>query len=100
MGCLTAFLACQLAMRRCPMTDIDLIVLIAWAIVSAALILACARLQISSGGSQGPSRPAGRAQALGIKPADARDPAPPGPSPHQATGRIRRRYHTGICHWD
>jgi len=72
------------------MTDIDLIVIISWAIVSVALILACARLQISSGRSQGPSRPAGRAQPLGIKPADAQDPAFPD------IGRLPRRFRTTI----
>jgi hypothetical protein len=36
------------------MTDIDLIVLIPWAIAGVALILACAWLHISSGGRRAP----------------------------------------------
>ena len=48
------------------MTDIDVIVLIPWAVASVALILVCARLQISYGGSRRPQQPAGRAQPPGI----------------------------------
>jgi hypothetical protein len=61
------------------MTDIDVIVLIPWAVASVALILVCARLQISSGGSRRPQQPAGRAQPPGLKPADAQERAPPDP---------------------
>ena len=61
------------------MTGTDLIVLIAWAIASVALILVCVRLQISSARTRRPQRPAGRAQPPGLKPADAHDPAPPDP---------------------
>jgi hypothetical protein len=58
------------------MTDIDLIVLIPWAIVSVAFILLCVRLQVSSGRSQSPKQPGARAQKPGGKEADARDRLP------------------------
>ena len=41
------------------MTGTDLIVLIAWAIASVALILVCVRLQISSARARRPGGPAG-----------------------------------------
>jgi hypothetical protein len=60
------------------MTDIDLIVLIPWAVVSVAFILLCIRLQISSSRarSQCPKCRAGQAREPGMKPADDPDPVP------------------------
>jgi hypothetical protein len=60
------------------MTRYDLIVLIPWAIFSAALILICIRLQRSCRRSQHcPARPAEAAQESEVEPADGPDAISP-----------------------
>jgi hypothetical protein len=60
------------------MTRYDLIVLIPWAVFSAALIVICIWLQRSCRGSQHrPARPAEPAQASEVEPADGPDTISP-----------------------